>query len=140
GGSGAAGLAVQTEDQDTLSLVDRALHHFTTALSTVEVASVHAQQLIKEYRQYFNNAVKGTVGEYKSYVIRFKEKDELRVRALCELLDKNGTDYGRATGTLNAMNYHTGKEESVTIGADDIVISNAQPRASFLQVLMDPQP
>ncbi len=140
GGSGAAGLAVQTEDQDTLTLADRVLHHYTTALSTVEVASANAQQLIKEYRQYFNNAVKGTVGEYKSYVIRFKERDELRLRAFCELLDKNGIEYGRATGTVKAMNYHTGKEESVTIGSEDIVISNAQPRASLLQVLMDPQP
>src|SRR5690606_13798027 len=70
GGSGAAGLGVINEVKDTLTLVDRVAHHFTTSLSTVEVSSQHAGQLIKEFRNYFNNAVKGSVGDYKTYIIR----------------------------------------------------------------------
>lgn len=38
GGIG-AGLGVIVEEGDTLTLVDRAQHHFTTSLSTIEIAS-----------------------------------------------------------------------------------------------------
>jgi hypothetical protein len=47
------GLAVITEDGDTLTLADRAMHHFTTSLSTVEAASMNAGKLVKEFRKYF---------------------------------------------------------------------------------------
>lgn len=140
GGSGMAGLGVTTNVKDTLTLVDRVSHHFTTSLSTVEVVSENAARLINEYRAYFNNAVKGAVGDYKTYVIRPQARDVERVRAFRDLLDKNGIRYGSGTGNLKAYNYHTGKEETVSVGANDIVISNAQPRAALLQVLMEPQP
>src|SRR5690606_30552808 len=123
-----------------LTLVDRVAHHFTTSLSTVEVSSQHAGQLIKEFRNYFNNAVKGSVGDYKTYIIRHHDRDAERLRAFCALLDKNGIRYGHGYGTAKAVNYHTGKEETVTVGANDILISNAQPRAALVQVLMEPQP
>lgn len=140
GGSGAAGLGVINEIKDTLTLVDRVAHHFTTSLSTVEVSSQNAGQLIKEFRNYFNTAVKGSVGEYKTYIIRHNSRDTERLRAFCELLDKNGIRYGNGSGTAKAVNYHTGKEETVVVGANDILISNAQPRAALVQVLMEPQP
>lgn len=139
-GSGAAGLGVLTDEKDTLTLTDRIQHHFTTSLSTVEVASEHAKDLLREYRQYFDDAIKGTVGTYKTYIIRHQPRDAERIRALCELLDKNGIVYGKGSGQVRAVNYHTGREESVTVGANDIILSNAQPRAAMLQVLMEPQP
>lgn len=50
GGHSRGGLAVVNEDGDTLTLVDRATHHFTTGLSTVETASKHQQKLMNETR------------------------------------------------------------------------------------------
>lgn len=47
-----AGLGVITEDGDTLTLVDRALHHFTNGLSTVEVSSVNSASLIKNIKSF----------------------------------------------------------------------------------------
>jgi hypothetical protein len=140
GGSGAAGLGVVTDEKDTLTLVDRATHHFTTALSTVETASQHAPELIKQFRGYFENAVKGNTGEYKTYIIRYRPQDAERIRAFCQLLDRNGIRYGTGKGQLKAINYHSGKEENISIAANDIVLSNAQPRAAMLQVLMEPEP
>ena len=42
GGIG-AGRAVMTESGDTLTLKDRVDHHFTTSMSTVEIASLNAK-------------------------------------------------------------------------------------------------
>ncbi len=138
GGGPAAGLGIETDEGDTLTLYDRALHHFTTGMSTVEVASQNAGKLVKEFRQYFNEASKGNVGNYKSYIIKNNPNDEGRLRALLQLLDKNGIQYGTATGSGKGYNYQTQKEESFSIAANDIVVSTAQPRAVMVKVLFEP--
>jgi hypothetical protein len=139
GGGGAGGLGADTDEGDTLTLYDRAIHHFTTSLSTVEIASLNASSLIKEYRKFFNNAVSGAVGEYKAYVIKNTPQDAERIAALLKLLDKNGIQYGTGSGAGKGFNYHTGKEEAFTITNGDVVISAAQPRATMVRVLFEPQ-
>ena len=51
-----AGLGILTDEKDTLTLTDRALHHFTSGMSTVEIASMNASKLVKEFHTYFNDA------------------------------------------------------------------------------------
>ena len=51
-GNGASGLAAMQDDGDTLTLVDRATHHYTTSLSTIEIASQNADKLIKEFHKF----------------------------------------------------------------------------------------
>lgn len=138
GGIG-GGLGVITEDGDTLTLEDRARHHFTTSLSTVEAASLQAGKLVKEFRKYFNNAVSGGVGEFKSYVIKYQEKDAQRIDKLLDLLDKNGIRYNSGNGTGRGYNYHTGKEEAFTVNSNDIVITSLQPRSAMVKVLFEPR-
>jgi hypothetical protein len=139
GGGGAGGLGVYTDEEDTLTLYDRALHHYTTSLSTIEISSLNATALIKEFRKFFNDAVSGVVGEYKSYIIKNKAEDEERIRALLQLLDKNGIQYGSGTGGGRGFNYHTGKEDAFTLASGDIIINTAQPRAAMVKVLFEPQ-
>ena len=45
----AGGLAIQVND-DTLTLEDRIEHHFTTSMSTIEVASLNADKLNSEFK------------------------------------------------------------------------------------------
>lgn len=139
GGGGAGGLGADTDEGDTLTLYDRALHHYTTSLSTIEIASLNAAQLVKEFRKYFNNAVAGLVGDYKSYVVKNNPADADRIRALLDLLDKNGIQYNTGTGSGRGYNYHTAKEESFNVTAGDILISAAQPKATMVKVLFEPQ-
>lgn len=133
------GLGVLNEDNDTLTLADRAQHHFTTSLSTVEIASMNASKLVKEFRKYFNNAVSNGVGEYKSYVVKYETKDAQRIDKLLDLLDKNGIQYGSGSGAGKGFNYHTGKEEPFSISSTDIVISAYQPRSALVKVLFEPR-
>ncbi len=126
-------------DGDTLTLYDRVIHHYTTSLSTIEIASANATALVKEFRKYFNNGVAGTVGDYKTYIIKNTPQDAERIQALLNLLDKNGIQYGRGIGNGKGFNYHTGKEETFSISSGDIVISAAQPKATMVKVLFEPQ-
>lgn len=140
GGGGAGGLGANTDEGDTLTLYDRAIHHFTTSLSTIEIASLNASSLVKEFRKYFNDAVSGNIGEYKSYVIKNTANDAERIKSFMQLLDKNGIQYGAAVaGNSKGFNYHTGKDETFSIASGDIVINSAQPRAVMVKVLFEPQ-
>ena len=139
GGGSAGGLGVETNEGDTLTLYDRVIHHYTTSISTIEIASLNAAKLVMEFRKFFNNGIKGTVGDYKTYVIKNNPRDEERIKALIDLLDKNGIQYGTGSGSGKGFNYHTAREEAFSIAPDDIIISSAQPKATMVKVLFEPQ-
>ena len=137
GGIG-AGLGVKVSEGDTLTLVDRVEHHHTTGLSTVEVASKHAAPLIKNFRNFFNDATQGKMGKYKSFVIKHSIADEQRIDALKSLLKKNGIKYGTASGNARGYNYFSKKDENFSISSRDLVINASQPKAALVQVLFEP--
>jgi hypothetical protein len=138
GGIG-AGLAAHLSSGDSLTLKERIDHHFTTAMSTVELCAQQSKQLVREFRSYFNKAVQEGVGTYKTYVIAYKQEDDQRIRHLLQLLDQNGIRYEGGTGVATGFNYQTGKQEAFTIGTNDILISGLQPRSALLNVLFEPQ-
>lgn len=139
GGGPAGGAAALTEEGDTLTLYDRAIHHYTTGISTVEISSINANKLITEFRKFFNKGVSTGFGEYKTYVIKSNPKDAEKIQALTKLLDKNGIEYGSGNGAGKGYNYFTGKEESFSIATGDLVVSAFQPRSAMVQVLFEPK-
>lgn len=138
-GGGAGGASVLTEEGDTLTLYDRALHHHTTGMSTIEVASKNASQLVNEFRNYFSNAATNGIGSYKTFVVKYSERDAQRFDALQKLLAKNDIRFGTAKGgNYRGYNYTNGKEESFGLNDRDIVISTVQPRGNLVSVLFEP--
>lgn len=134
-----AGLGILTNDKDTLSLVKRVMHHFTSGISTVEVSSKNATSLLKNFRQYFDDAVNGKIGAYKTYVIKNNPRDQQRIKALIQLLDQNGISYGVSSGSGKGYNYNTKAEESFSIADGDLVVSSTQPKSVLVEALFEPQ-
>jgi len=136
-----AGLAVINEDGDTLTLKDRLEHHHTTGLSTIEIASANASNLVKEFRKYFSDAVTQGSGEYKTYIIRNEPGKPGLMDGFCELLAKNGIRYEFAgqSRAVKAYNYTSGKDETVNVMVNDLLVSTYQPRAAFVNVLLEPR-
>lgn len=141
GGGPQGGLGALTEDGDTLTLTDRVTHHYTTGLSTVEVASKNASRLVTEFANYYNTATNTGYGDYKSYVIKMSPAATDKLQALLQLLQKNGIQYsGGKGGTARGYNYETGKEESFSVAAGDVVIPARQPKSALVKVLFEPNP
>ncbi|KIC93159.1 M14 metallopeptidase family protein [Flavihumibacter solisilvae] len=131
-----AGLGIINEDGDTLTLRERALHHFTTGISTVEITSLNASRVVREFRSYFNNVINHPPGEFKSWVVRNDSTD--RMTRLQELLDRNDIDWSYAnTASLKGLNYFTGKQESFSTTQGDIVININQPKGNLIKVLFE---
>lgn len=137
GGIG-AGLGMVIENGDTLTLVDRALHHHTTGMSTIEVASKNAAKLKAEFASYFETANAG-VGDYKSFVLKPGKNDSARFVSLLELLNRNDIKYYPAKpASVRGYNYNTTKDENFTISENDFIIPSAQPRSNLVKVLFEP--
>ena len=138
GGIG-AGLAVQTADGDTLTLEDRLEHHFTTGISTIEVASQHAARLVKQFHQYFVDAVARPGGEYKAYFLRNDSFGD-RLERLKSFLDRNLIGWSPvSTGSFTGVDYETGKTAGFRAAPGDIVINADQPKSNLLRVLFERQ-
>ncbi|GHB81423.1 M14 family metallopeptidase [Persicitalea jodogahamensis] len=142
GGGGRAGVAIAREDEgDTLTLSSRINHHFATSMSTLEAISSRAEQTVQEFKKYYDKAQNDPIGTFKTYVVKTKG-NEGRVRALIELLDKQGIRYGQAGKdfTAKATNLGDLKEGNGKFGTGDLLISAYQPKSSLLKILFEARP
>ena len=139
-GHSRAGRAIIMQNEDTLTIKDRIDHHTTTALSNVELASKNASALIQNFETYFKAGKNDPPGKYKTFIIK-GDNPEGRIKALCDLMDKNHIQYGKAKAntSLRAYNYTTGEDETMSLGDNDLVISAYQPLGLFTQVLFEPK-
>ncbi|MGY3792945.1 M14 family metallopeptidase [Aquimarina sp. 433] len=130
-GHGRAGLGIQTDEGYVLTLKDRALHHTTTGLSTVEISSKNAEKLNTEFKKFFNNAAL----KYKSYVLNGTAD---KINALTELLDKHEIKYGYTNSAkISGFNFRENKQGSIDAkGA--LVVSTDQPKGKMVKVLFEP--
>ncbi len=138
GGHSRGGLGVIKSDGDTLTLTDRALHHYTTSMSTIETTSKNAQKVVTEFKKFFDDGKAGKSGEYKTYILT--SEDENKLIAVKNLLDANAIEYGKITGTsMKGFSYQSLKEEDVKMGKFSIAVSAYQPKGALVQVLLEPK-
>ncbi|MEW7292684.1 M14 family metallopeptidase [Aquimarina sp. 2304DJ70-9] len=130
-GHGRAGLGIQTDEGYILTLKDRALHHTTTGLSTVEISSKNAAKLNTEFKKFFNNSNL----KYKSYVLT-GESD--KINALTKLLDKHDIKYGFTnTSKVSGFNFRGNKPGSINANGA-LVVNTNQPKGKMIKVLFEP--
>jgi hypothetical protein len=137
GGGSRSGAAVIIDNGDTLTLKDRIAHHFTTGMSTLEVASKNSEKIMKEYSNFFINEKNNGIGEFKSFVVT--DVNTNKINALKRMLDGNNILYTNAViNNAKGYNYFTGKEESFS-AANSLVISTYQPKGTLVKVLFEPK-
>jgi len=139
GGGGKGDRAVILENGDTLTLADRIAHHRTTSLSTIEISSIHAAELVKEFGSYFKKSITDPPGNFKSYVIK-KSNQAGCIKDLTTLLDRHGIKYGVLNEdgrSIKGFNYLSGDYISFSPQKGDIVIPTSQPRAVLIQALFE---
>lgn len=139
-GSGRAGLGIITAEGDTLTLSDRIEHHYTTSLSTIEVAANQRARITTEFAEYFQNAASRPSGAHAAYVVRHTGQED-KVRVLADHLDLLGIAYGFASTASSGAGfaYHSGSTERVSIESGDLIVPAAQPKGVLTGVLFEPE-
>ena len=133
-GHGRAGLGIQTNEGEVLTLKDRAMHHMTTGLSTVEISSKNAVLLNSEFKKFFDNSNL----KYKSYVLKNENKDQSN--RLKKLLDKHQIYYQSAKkGIAKGYLYSTQNHGRMDLTSSDIIIHTDQPKGKMVKVLFEPK-
>ena len=133
-GGSEGGLGVQTDEGEALTLRDRAIHHMTTGLSTVEISSKNAEELNTEFKKFFDNKDL----EYKSFVLTNDNQD--KTNRLKNLLDTHEIKYEYATnGSVKGYNYNTQSEEKSNTSDGDLVVHTNQPKGKMVEVLFEPK-
>ncbi len=132
-GHGRAGLGIQTDEGEVLTLKDRATHHKTTGLSTVEIASKNAEKLNTEFKKYFDNSNL----TYKSFVLKNENQD--KINRLKALLDKHEISYANAeNGSVKGYSFYSQEDEKMNVSNSDLVIHTDQPKGKMVNVLFEP--
>ncbi|MEO1011816.1 MAG: M14 metallopeptidase family protein [Bacteroidota bacterium] len=131
-GSGGAGLGVLTKIGDTLTLRDRLAHHTVTGLSTVEIASKNAQKLNTEFQKFFQDRD----FDYASYVLNGNPD---KLKSLKRLLGQHQIEYQLGKdGTAKGYDYNTGKQGTVKVTENSMIIHTDQPKGTLVKVLLEP--
>jgi hypothetical protein len=132
GGHGMAGLGILNDEGHVLTLVERLTHHTTTGISTVEIASKNGAKLNTEFAKFFNNSNL----KYKSYVV---SGDTDKLNSLKTLLDIHDISHENAnTKTVSGYNYVTGKQGTMTVTKEAMVVHTNQPKGKMVKVLFEP--
>jgi hypothetical protein len=132
-GHGRAGLGIQTNEGEILTLKDRAIHHMTTGLSTVEISSKNAEKLNTEFKKFFDNSNLN----YKSYVLKNENDDKMN--RLKKLLNMHEIRYENAEiGSVKGYNYSTQEDGKFNVNNSDLVIHTNQPKGKMVKVLFEP--
>src|SRR6056300_1440692 len=133
-GGGRAGLGIENDENITLTLKDRIEHHYTTGISTVEIAALNKTALNENYQQFYQNETL----KYQNFVL---EGTADKVKALRSLLTKHEIQsYRLAKETLvKGYDYQKQKNTSTSFSTEAMVVPTNQPKGKMAQVLLEPQ-
>ncbi|MFX0557613.1 M14 family metallopeptidase [Maribacter sp. CXY002] len=132
GGSGRAGLGIITSIGDTLTLNDRIAHHYTTGISTIEVASKNVAKLNEEFKKFYQP--KNYL--YKNYVLSGNKN---KLNTLASLLKKHEVEFGFTTdASVKGYDYASGKIKNLRTKENSLVVSTNQPKGTLVKVLFEP--
>lgn len=136
---GSSDLEILTDEGDTLKLTDAIAHHYTTGMSTVEMASQHNSKMVDEFAAYFDKAVTNPKAKYKTFVVKGTNHPD-KMKKLEAFLQKNLIKYGKASTKkpISAFNYQSGQTQNVSVEDADLVVSTFQPKAVMVQALFEP--
>lgn len=133
-GGGIAGLGIENDEAITLSLKDRIAHHYTTGISTVEIATHNKSTLNKNYQSYFSDQN----FKYQNYIL---EGPKHSLDALQKLLAQHEikSTQLKKKSTIKGFDYQQQKNSSSTYAANSLVISTNQAKGKMVQVLLEPK-
>ena len=111
GGIG-AGLSIQTEAKDTLTLKERIDHHYLTGIATIEATYQNVEKVLEEFKTFFKSPPLNKTNDYKMFVIS-DANQPTKIRDLVKLLKLNKIEFGslssgKQKSIKNAYDYMTG--------------------------------
>ncbi|HEX9163404.1 MAG TPA: hypothetical protein VF980_16975, partial [Thermoanaerobaculia bacterium] len=131
--AGQVGLAIQRDDNTTMTLGDRVARHYTTAMSTLRTAAANREALLK----YSYNANRVHVDSGRN--VYLLPPTSPNVPHIADLLRGQGIRVQQlaAPVTLRAMRVESGASESRSFPAGTVIVSTRQPLGALVDTLLE---
>lgn len=132
-GGGVAGLGVQNDENIELTLKDRIEHHYTTGISTVEMAVKNRIKLNKNYQEYYSDKDL----KYKNFIL---EGNQDQMNALAQFFKKHNIESARLAknSSVRGFDYQSQKNGSTSFTKNALVISTDQTKGKMAHILLEP--
>lgn len=143
GGSGGAGVLVEKNDGQSLSLRERMDNHVETSLSAVAVSAQLSERLVQEFAAFHETNRTRPFGQFGGYLIPATSENASRVDALVEFLGRHQIECQRARSMSKPQSgweYGPNQSRSILAKEGDLFISAYQTHSRLLDVLFDPNP
>ena len=133
-GGGIAGLGIKNDENLVLTLKDRIQHHYTTGISTIEMAVKKRPELIENYKAYFTNKNL----RYKNFVL---EGGIDQLNELKDFFDKHNikSEQLLKKTSVRGFDYQKQKNTTTTFTKNALVISSNQTKGKLAHVLLEPR-
>ncbi|MFG0328699.1 MAG: M14 family zinc carboxypeptidase [Phycisphaerales bacterium] len=143
-GHGFAGLAVEIDDQNTLTLVERARDHYVLSMSNAETTAANRQAQLERFYRFFKDSIEYEKGKPKAYIIS-SESDPTRLHKAFDFARSHGIELHRTESALRAgeslrlHEYGKGKAEEAgtTIPPGSWIIHSNQPMAHLMHAMFE---
>jgi len=140
---GQAGVRIKRNDETILTLKDRIEHHSTTSLATLKTAAVNREKLLKNFYQFFKDAIEeGKKGPIKTFIID-PTKDKYRAAKMINILHQQGIEIYQAEKDFSVdglLTYFQKKEISKKFSEGSYIIPLDQPAKRLIMSLMEEEP
>ncbi len=139
-GGGRAGSAVRLSDGRILTLADRAAHHELAALTTLQTAAGHREELLRDYAAFRQSAVEeGRTGPLRAFLMP-AQSDPAALDALAVVLRGQGIAVQRAREAFTLPRVKDALGATVqdrTFEAGTLVVDLAQPAKRLAKTLLE---
>jgi len=143
GGHSRAGLALEITDQYTLTLGERAYHHFLTSMSYLETSARNRKGQIERFHRFFEESLEPAAPGPRVFLLSGENDPRLLVRVF-DLCTAHGIeiDVLRDDAVLEGMvSYRTGKRvESLHARRGSFVVRADQPMGRLVRALFEADP
>ena len=114
---------MQNDENIELTLKDRIKHHYTTGISTVEMAVKNRIKLNKNYQEYYSDKDL----KYKNFIL---EGNQDQMNALAQFFKKHNIESTRLAknSSVRGFDYQSQKNGSTSFTKNALVISTDQTK------------
>jgi hypothetical protein len=137
---GQTGVRIMRNDETILTLKDRLTHHSITSFATIKAASEHREQRLRDFYQFFSDAIEeGKTGKVKAFIID-PSTDAGRAAKMAYLLQQQGIEVKKTTQECSLSNlstYFTKEQVSKKFPAGSYILPLDQPAKRLIMGLLE---
>lgn len=138
-GHSRAGLAIEVNADYTLTLTERAYHHWLLSMSNIETTAQHRHGQLERFRRFFSEACDADTYTDAAYLVH-RDNDPAVLAKLWDLCTSHGIEIHEmiedATGIV-ARCYRMGEVGEIDVPAGTWVIVSAQPMGRLVTTLFE---